>query len=219
MQRYKYAFFDLDGTLYDSGNGIRNAARYALGRFDIHEINDSMLNRFIGPPLKRSFMDFYGLSENDAVNAIGYFREYYSDKGIFEGEIYKGVDGMLKELYDNNVSIVLATSKPEVYACRILDNFRIHKYFDFVSAASFDESLVEKTDIIKNAAVNLDIDDMMSVLMIGDRLYDIAGGKNTGTATAGVLYGYGTYTELYGAGSDYIVSSAEELKKILLYSS
>ena len=216
MGKYEYIFFDLDGTVFDSGIGIKKSACYALNKFNISVKNINNLNRFIGPPLKNSFMDFYGMSSEQAKLAISYYREYYSDKGIYEGNIYDGIHDLLKYICSNGMKAVLSTSKPELFAEKILKHFDLYQYFTLVSGASLDESLVEKYDIIMNAFFRLDITDLSKILMVGDRKYDIEGARCAGISSAGVLYGYGSYKELYSAGADYIVSNTEELVKILL---
>lgn len=215
MNRYKYVFFDLDGTVFDSGEGIKKSAKYALKKFDITISNDYELNRFIGPPLRNSFMEYYNLTADDAEKAIGFYREYYSEEGIFQGQIYNGITELLEYIHSKGIIAALATSKPEVYAERIIKHFGLDKYFTLISGATFDEKLVEKYDIIVNTASRLGVSAMSDVLMAGDRKYDIEGGKRAGTATVGVLYGYGSYSELYASDSDFIVSDADKIIKIL----
>ena len=216
MGRYKYIFFDLDGTIFDSGEGIKKSACYALNKFNIKVKNINDLNKFIGPPLRNSFMDYYDLNKEQAEQAISYYREYYSVKGIYEGNIYYGIPDLLEYICSNGMEAVLATSKPEVYAEKILEHFNLKKYFRLVSGATFDERLVEKYDIIMNTVSRLNINDPAEILMVGDRKFDIEGAFCTGIKSAGVLYGYGSYNELSSSGADYIVSTADELAKILL---
>lgn len=215
MKKYNYIFFDLDGTVVDSGEGIKKSASYALKQYGINAVDEDSLNAFIGPPLKNSFMDIYGMNAEDAVKCISFYREYYLEKGIFQGYVYSGMRELLSEITSNSIKAVLATSKPEVYAEMILKHFKIDEYFTLISGATFDEKLVEKHDIILNTADRLGISDMSGVLMVGDRKFDIEGGKLAGTDTAGVLYGYGSYKELYAAGADFIVSGSKDIINLL----
>ena len=130
--------FDLDGTLTDPGEGITNSVAYALRKYGIEVSDRSELYKFIGPPLKDSFMKYYGFDEDKAEEAIAYYREYFRDTGIFENRVYEGVEDMLRGLQANGKRIVLATSKPEEFAIRILEHFGLRKYFTVVAGASMD---------------------------------------------------------------------------------
>ncbi len=216
MQKFEYIFFDLDGTIFDSGYGIKKSVKYALSRFGIDEDDDCRLNAFIGPPLKASFMDLYGFSEDDAVKAISFYREYYTDKGIFRGVLYKDIPKLLAYIKAHDKKSVLATSKPEVFARRIIEHFELNSYFEYIAGASLDESMVDKSEVISYALKAAEIADKSRVLMVGDRKYDIEGAKLNGIKSAGVLYGYGSEAELRNAGADYIAGDARELAHIVM---
>ncbi|MBR6427405.1 MAG: HAD hydrolase-like protein [Clostridia bacterium] len=126
--KFHTVLFDLDGTLTYPGEGITNSVRYALWKFGIEESDRKKLEKFIGPPLTRSFAEHYGFGEEKAKQALEYYREYFADKGIFENEIYPGIPGLLAELKGNGVSVVLATSKPEPFAREILRHFGIYGF-------------------------------------------------------------------------------------------
>ena len=207
--------FDLDGTLTDPGEGITNSVAYALKKYDIEVADRSELYKFIGPPLKDSFMKYYGFSEDKAEEAIAYYREYFRDKGIFENKVYEGVVDMLEALYADGKKIVLATSKPEEFAVRILEHFELSKYFTVVAGASMDSSRSKKGDVIAYAISLCDNFDKDSAIMIGDREHDIIGAKENGLKSIGVLYGYGDENELQTAGADYIVSITEDILKLV----
>ena len=132
---YKYIFFDLDGTLTDPGEGITNSVAYALTRFGIEVPERSELYKFIGPPLKESFAKYYGMSPEESTLALKYYREYYADKGIFENAVYDGVVETLSAIRESGRRVIMATSKPDVYAERILEHFGLLEYFDFVAGA------------------------------------------------------------------------------------
>lgn len=210
-EKYDYFLFDLDGTISDPGIGITNSVMYALEKFDIKVADRSELFVFIGPPLKYSFMTYYGFNEEQALEAIKYYREYFRDKGIFENELYPNIVDYLKRMRNAGKSLVLATSKPEEFAVRILKHFNIDKYFNYVCGATMDETRNTKDAVVAYALQIADIADKSKVVMIGDREHDIFGAKENGLDSVGVLYGYGTRTELESAGADYIISDIAEL--------
>lgn len=209
--KYDFALFDLDGTLTDPALGITNSVMYALEKFGIAPPERKQLYKFIGPPLIYSFEKFYGFSESDAKLALKYYREYFADRGIFENEKYCGIDLLLSRLSDSGVKIVLATSKPDVYAEKILRRFELMKYFYFVSGNTLDESRSEKCDVIRYAINGCGIADISRAVMIGDREYDIFGAKAVGMDSIGVTYGYGSRKELENAGATYISDSVDAI--------
>ncbi|MBQ2319037.1 MAG: HAD hydrolase-like protein, partial [Clostridia bacterium] len=111
--KYKFVLFDLDGTITDPFEGITNSIIYALKKFGIEETDKNKLVPFIGPPLVDSFAKYYGFSHGCALAAVGYYREYYADKGIFECMLYDGIAELLRELKESGVKVIMATSKPE----------------------------------------------------------------------------------------------------------
>ena len=207
--------FDLDGTLTDPGEGITKSVGYALKKFDIITQDRCELYKFIGPPLKDSFMKYYGFSEEKAEQAIDYYREYFRDIGIFENEVYEGVEDMLRSLHADGKRLVLATSKPEEFAIRILDHFGLKKYFAVTAGASMDSSRSKKGDVIAYAISLCENFNKDTAVMIGDREHDIIGAKENGLKSIGVLYGYGDENELKTAGADYIVSTTEDILKLI----
>jgi phosphoglycolate phosphatase len=209
---YNTVLFDLDGTLTDPYLGITNSAKYALNRFDIIEENDK-LKLFIGPPLKKSFMEYCKLNEYDAKKAIEYYREYYAEKGIYENELYNGIDAVLKQLNENNIQCIVATSKLEEYAIKVLQYFNIDHYFRYVVGSNLDGTLSEKGDIIKHGIEKYKLV-KENTIMVGDREYDVIGAKSNGIDSIGVLYGYGTKEELDKAGPTYMCNTIDELFKL-----
>ena len=216
MNNFEYILFDLDGTITDSGEGITKSVQYALKSFGIEVEDLSDLNKFIGPPLKDSFKKFYNFDDEKAELGLVKYREYYADKGIYENKIYDGIVEVLEELYKNNKKIVLATSKPEVYARQILKYFKIDHYFTFAAGADFEETRVKKGDVIKYALENIEISDLSKVIMVGDREHDIIGAKENNLKSIGVLYGFGDVIELTQARADYIAKNTRELIEILM---
>lgn len=216
MKQYKYLLFDLDGTITDSETGITRCVEYALNYFGI-QVNDLReLSPFIGPPLLDSFKDFYHFNDEQAIIATAKYRERYTDKGIFENELYPGIKELLAEAQQKDKKVILATSKPEIFARRILDYFGLSNYFFFIAGSGLDGSLHTKTDVINHILQSNNITELSTVVMIGDRKHDIIGAKNVGIDSIGVLYGFGDYKELSEAVANYIVEDITTLRKLLL---
>lgn len=223
MNNFKYILFDLDGTITDSGEGITKAVQYALKHFGINVEDINELKKFVGPPLRDSYMKFYNFDEEKATEGIKVFREYYEEKGMFENSLYDGIVDVLKALKKSGKELIVATSKPEVHAKKILEHFNVDKYFTIIAGADFEETRVKKGDVIKYALDNLrntlndnEVLNLSQVIMIGDREHDIIGAKENDIKAIGVLYGYGDVVELTQARALKIVSSPEELREILL---
>ncbi|MEN8078935.1 HAD family hydrolase [Clostridioides difficile] len=212
----KYILFDLDGTIIDPKEGITKSVAYALNKFGIEVDNLNELCRFIGPPLKDSFMEYYNFSEDEAEKAITYYRERFSDIGLYENQVYKGFEDILISLKENNKVLIVATSKPTIFATKILEHFNLNNYFSFVSGSNLDGSRVKKSEVIKYALERNNIKDLSQVIMIGDRKHDIYGAKEVGVESIGVLYGYGDYEELNDSGANYIVKNVEELRELII---
>lgn len=211
----KNYFFDLDGTLTDSADGIINSVIYALKKFGIEETDRKALRSFVGPPLKDSFAERYGFSPEKAEEALLCFRERFTSIGIFENSLYPGIPEVLSALRERGARVILATSKPEVFAKRILDHFDLTQYFDHICGANLDESnRVEKDEVLQYALEKSGADPADSC-MIGDRRYDMEAGRKLGLSTVGVLYGYGSRGELEAAGADVICETVEQLREAL----
>lgn len=213
---YNIILFDLDGTISDPGIGITNSVAYALEKFNIKVKERTELYKFIGPPLQDSFAQFYGFNEKECENAITYYREYFKERGLYENELYDGMEQLLKDIRNAGKKIILATSKPEKFAVEILEYFKIEQYFDMIAGATMDSSRSKKADVIAYALKESGIEDLSSVVMVGDREHDIFGAKENGIASIGVLYGYGDREELQNAGALHIVETVDELKDLLL---
>lgn len=213
---FEYILFDLDGTITDSGEGITKSVEYALRSFGILVEDIDGLRKFIGPPLKDSFKKYYDFDDEKAEMGLLKYREYYAVKGIYENSLYDGVVELLTTLKENNKTIILATSKPEVYAKQILEYFKVDEYFSVIAGADFEETRVKKGDVIKYALEKANISDLSKVIMIGDREHDIIGAKENNIKSVGVLYGYGDVIELTQARADYTAKDTNELLNIIL---
>lgn len=214
MKNYNYILFDFDGTVVDTSMGVINAAVYALDKFGIKIENPAVsLRKFIGPPLGYSFNTFYGIKGNDNVKAVAAFREYYSSKGVYECEVYEGMEELLSQLKVQEKKVILATSKLTVFALQILEHFNIKQYFDFVSGAELNEIRNEKPEVIDYAIKQCGIE-VSEAVMIGDRFYDIQGAAAFGMDSIGVLYGFGDKKEFEGAVA--VVKDVKELGRLLI---
>lgn len=218
MKKYKYVLFDLDGTVTDPKIGITKSVAYALKHFDINVENLDALTMFIGPPLKDSFMQYYGFSESDANLAVLKYREYFGTSGIYENTVYEGMEDFLKHLESMDKTLIIATSKPTIYAVKILEHFNLISYFKFVSGSEFSGVRSKKGEVISYALEQNNITDLSSAIMVGDREHDIIGAKENGIASVGVLYGYGSLPELSNAGAESIVNSVEDLDLLFTFS-
>ena len=212
---YNTVLFDLDGTLTDSGPGITNSVMYALDKFGIKVEDRTILYKFVGPPLKESYAKYFNLAGEDINRAVMYYREYYSEKGIFENVLYDGMAEVLDQIKSSGRKIILATSKPDEFAIKILKYFRIDQYFDFIAAATMDETRTGKAEVISYAIESCKITDLQSAVMVGDRENDILGAKTYGIDSIGVLYGYGGMEELQNAGATYFAENVSDIMNFL----
>ena len=209
--KYKYILFDLDGTITESGPGIMNSVEYALNKMN-REVGDrDTLKKFIGPPLTESMEKYYGMSEEEALLGVKYYREYYHDKGIYENRVYDGLEEVLKKINEAGKQAIVATSKPEKYAKIIIDHFHLTKYFACVAGMEMDGGRGTKAQVITYALEKNDITDKSKVLMIGDREHDVIGAHENGLACLGILYGFGSRKEFEEAGADYIRENVEDI--------
>lgn len=212
----QYVLFDLDGTLTDPALGITNCVIYALEKFGFYPETREELYPYIGPPLVDSFRRFHGLSDVDAERAVAYYRERFSVEGWRENQVYDGIHYLLSVLRGKGVALILATSKPEVFARRILEHFDLMRYFTFVAGSTLDGQRPEKGDVIAYVRENYPEISRENTWMVGDRCYDVIGAHQQGLPCVGVLFGYGNRQEMETAGADFIVDSVDELRKILL---
>lgn len=206
-----HIFFDLDGTLTDPELGITSCVQYALEFFGIAVPDRSVLQPFIGPPLKDSFMHFYDLSAADAEIAIAKYRERFSAIGLFENEVYAGIPEMLQKLTSEGHILTVATSKPTVYARQILEHFSLSSYFAHICGSNLDGSRVKKGEVIAYALEQNGMPSPSAVKMVGDRKHDILGAQENHIFSIGVLYGYGSREELTSAAADALADSPAAL--------
>lgn len=213
---YSVILFDLDGTLTDSAPGITNAVAYALEQFHIPVPPRTELFKFVGPPLTVSFREFYGMSEEEALEATATFRVYYNTKGVLENSPYPGVHAFLSALKVAGKTLAVATSKPQHLADEVLHRYDLAQYFTAICGGSLDESHNAKALIVADALKACGVTDRRCALMVGDRRHDIEGAKQNGLDSMGILYGYGSREELSKAGADYICAGFAEMQEIIL---
>ncbi len=212
---YEYLFFDLDGTLTNPAEGLYNSVYYALERMDRERPPLDKMPTFIGPPLIEGFSTVCGMTEAEAERARDLFREYYPVKGIFECSMYDGIPEMLETLVLRGFRLVLATSKPEIFARRLLDHYGLSQYFTYAAGSLLDESRSQKAEVIAYAMETLGIADPATCLMIGDRRYDVQGARACGMDTVGVLWGHGGEKELRDAGARALAHDPQGLLRVI----
>ncbi len=216
MNTYEYIFFDLDGTLTDSGPGIMNGFAYAIEKTGSKVPDSAELRQFVGPPLKESFERKLGYSPEDSEKAIVFYREYYNEMGgRFQNSVYPGVKEMLAGLKAAGKKLIVATSKGAHGTKIVLEHFGLCPYFDFVAAAN-DADRQSKTDVLRYAVKMCGIGDIRKAVMVGDRENDMTAAKNLVMYSIVVLYGYGYLKELTDAGAVLLAASAEEVKNLIL---
>ena len=211
---YQTVFWDLDGTIFDTGNGIMTCAELTLKELGIAVPSRTELRAFVGPPLTDSFATF-GLDRETCIWARDRYREHYAVHGLEGTEPYPGVPALLAEVQAAGLRQYITTSKSEDFARLLLERFECIQYFDGVVAASLDGSLSEKEDIIREALCRNGIE-AATCVMVGDRKFDIEGAKANGLDSIAVLYGYGSREEFEQYRPKYVVQNAEELRKLLL---
>ncbi len=213
---FKLILFDLDGTLTDSKEGIINCVKYALESFGIKENDEKKLFKFIGPPLYDSFRGIYGFSHDDAVCAVEKYRERFTNTGIYENTVYSDTAEALELLKSHGKTLALATSKPYVYAERILKNFKIFDYFDYASGAEPDGSKGYKDEVISKVLDSASAFSLSETVIIGDRENDVLGAKKCGISSIGLRRGYAEKNELETAGADYIFDNLLDAADFIL---
>ena len=199
-------YFDLDGTLTDPKPGITRSIRYALERLDNHTIpTEDELTWCIGPPLRASFVTLLG-GEHAADRAVALYRERFADVGLYENGVYDGVGEVLTALCASGHRLFVATSKPHVFAERIIDHFGLRGHFERVFGSELDGTRVDKSLLLEYALKQASVNPAKT-LMIGDRSHDMVGARNNGMKGIGVLYGYGSRDELLGAGAHHVCAT------------
>ena len=209
---YKAIFFDLDGTLTESGEGITKSVQYALEKLGVSVPDLEPLKVFVGPPLLDQFMKYAGFDKETAQKGIEYYRERYSEKGMYENTVYPGVENALAELKRRGYRLAVASAKPTFYVTQIMDHFNLSRYFEVIAGTDLNGSKVSKSQVIEEALERMNLSDHRDqVIMVGDKEHDVFGARRAGLECIAVSYGYGTEEELKNAHPFKIVNSAEEI--------
>ncbi len=211
MTGYDVVLFDLDGTLTDSKIGITKSVQYALAKFNIREDNLDSLEPFIGPPLSESFQKHYGFEPSQVQDAVDFYREYFSTTGMYENVVYPGIPDLLTDLKSKGKELIVATSKPTVFANQILKTFNLYQYFTTVVGSHLDGTRTSKTEIIAHALSTLEKPKENSNVMVGDREHDIIGAQGNAINSIAVTYGYGSLSELQRANPTHLAHAVEDI--------
>ena len=199
MKKYDVILFDLDGTLTNSELGITTCVQHALRHFGIEVEDRRTLRHFIGPPLLDSFMKHYNMSKEQAEEAVVKYRERFSTVGLFENEVYPGIDSLLEKLKQEGKLLATASSKPENFVLQILEHFGLDGYFDEIAGAELSTSgRNSKEAVLRYVLDRLGVEDLSTAVLVGDTKFDVQGAKSLGIDCIGVTYGFGTAAELKG---------------------
>lgn len=215
-KEYRHIIFDLDGTISDPKIGIINSVKYAIEKMNLKSLSDQELETFIGPPLGASFKEYFKLDDEGIAKAVAFFREYFSEKGIFENTLYPYIPQLLLEIANQGKQAYIATSKPTHFAKQIVEHFKINIYF-----ADVEGSMMNTPDEEKSAVLNRLIERNPEItsenaVMIGDRKYDIKAAQEHQIDTIGAVYGYGEKDELEDAGAFFFAKNIDEISSIIL---
>jgi phosphoglycolate phosphatase len=211
----KHLFFDLDGTLTHSQEGIINCINYALVDAGLGVQTAADLRPFLGPPLRESFATLLQTGEPDRVDrAIAAYRSRFEATGMFENAVYPGIREALNALSFADFALHVVTAKPTVYAQRILEHFTLEGFFRSVNGSELAGRGYNKTSLIRDALAASGAEPAATA-MIGDRGEDITGARANDVLGIAVAWGYGDRAEFQAAGADLVVESPEELVRHL----
>ena len=206
-----FLLFDLDGTLSDPLDGIARSFNYALSFHGYEEIPASDIAHYIGPPLDESFATITGTSDDRELTAlIAKYRERYADVGFAENRLYPGVRESIEDLANQNVAMAICTSKRRDFAAKILRHFEIRHHFEFISGGDVG---IQKWQQIESLIEDGAID--RHCIMIGDRAVDLTAAHKNGIRSAGVLWGYGSRSELEAHAPLCLLSQPSDLLKLI----
>lgn len=213
MKKYKTILFDLDGTLTDPAQGLTLGFEYALYKMGMPRESRERLRRFIGPPLLDIWQTEYGLTKAEAEHMIAVFREYYDIYGWWDNTPYEGIAEELSALNSRGYRLLVATSKPERTAKRVLSLFGLDKYFDFIGGAESGSERYTKTAVLRYVLDSTGACLSDSVL-VGDRMYDAEGAAAVGIDSLGVLWGHGSREEIESAGFIHTIERVTDLSRV-----
>lgn len=212
---YDVILFDFDGTVCETGEGVMNSVRYALQKMGLPEAEEKILRSFVGPPPAQNFREKIGMTEEEAEQAVAFFRERYAKKGIYEVSFYDGVVPLVLSLKKAGFKVALASSKAECFICRMLEYLGQGDLFHIVTGATLDGTRSTKAEVLDCALKRCKVEKSRTVL-IGDTKYDVIGALQKEIPFVGVLWGYGTEQEMRSFGAKRFVKNPEELRALLL---
>lgn len=212
--KFDYCLFDFDGTIADTGEGIRRSVAYSLERLGYEVPPDDVLNRFIGPPLHDAYMELFGMTDAQAERAIEVYRERYLGIGLYESHLYPGIAALLKALHEGGAFVGLASAKPQVMVETLSGHFGIAPFIDAYSGTGMGRHSADKRDLLLGALPGGA--DPSRVCMAGDRHFDITAARALGFCALGANYGYAQPGELAAAGADAVFDSVEAMAAWLL---
>ena len=211
--RYRAVFFDLDGTLTDSGEGIIESAQYAFRELGLPLPDREDFRKMVGPPLSVGF-SLLGVPAERIEDAIFFYRDQYNNRGgKYKNRVYPGIEALLRNLRKAGFLLYVATSKPEPLAREILEGFGLAPYFAYIAGATMDHSRENKGDVL-NYLLSV-VNPADGTVMVGDTRFDVTGAHDKGVPCIGVTWGYGLKEELETAGADAIVDSPGQLLAVL----
>ncbi len=214
MPLFSHLIFDMDGTLVNSKPGLYNSLKYMLDRMGLDISNADISDQMIGPPIQEGLKNMLGFDPGQVEAGVKLFREYYSQKGIYEGELYPGIAGLLEELSVLGRKLYVATSKKDDFTPVVLRHFNLDRYIsDFQGSGEGGNHT--KAGLITTLMDRNRIHPSEKVVMIGDTKFDIIGGKANEITTIAVGYGFGDKKEIRELNPDYFVSDVDELFELL----
>ena len=212
--KYCCCLFDFDGTIADTGEGIRKSVAYSLDKMKFPMLSESMLSRFIGPPLHDSYLEYCGMTDEEVEKAIVFYRERYVEIGLYESHLYPGLEALLRTLHEAGTYVAIASAKPQFMLERLAAYYRINGYLDNIVGIGLDRHSADKRDLIQRALKSgLD---PQNACMVGDRCFDIEAARALGIVALGVNYGYALPGELTESGADAVFDSVNDLSLYLL---
>ncbi len=216
MKKYDVIAFDLDGTLTNPERGLIASFIYAFKKMGVDYGKPEELKRFIGPPIYEEWQKEFGFTPEESARALLIFREFFSVYGWWDNELYSGVSELLASLKAKGKKIILATSKPEIFALKIVELFDIKKYFDFVGGAATDKTRDKKHEVLEYALNAIGNPNREKCILVGDRVYDAEGARTCGIDSLGVLYGHGSDEEIKNSGFTLIAKTVADIDKLLI---
>lgn len=211
----EHILFDFDGTIADTSEGIYKGFDYVKNELGGKNVPRSEYYRMIGPPLTYSFKEIFCFPDDKIEEAMKAYRAYYEAHGLYECHIYEEMKELFEALYNANKKLYVATSKPEIFAKRLLAHFGIENYFTDCAGSDMAEKKASKSEIIARLLAKHSITPS-NAIMVGDRMYDVEGAKKVGLDCIGVLFGFGNEEELINAGAVAIAKTPSEIAEKII---